>query len=297
MTAPRQIVAGSTYLVTRRCSERRFFLRPSRRVNQVFLYLLALAAERFDIRVHVLCVLSNHVHIVLSDPHALLPAFHQLLDALVARAVNASLGRWEDFWAPGSYSAVKLLSTADVVEKCAYVLANPVAAGLVGAGSAWPGLWSAPDRVGGEAYVVKRPAHFFDPKGGLPDEVTLRLTAPPGFESPEQFRDELKRALERKENEARELWRARGGFLGIARVLAQKPTARPGPGEPRRVLNPRVAGRDKWKRIEALGRFVEFLRAYRVAWKARRAGEAGAVFPHGTYLLRVLHGVPCAGAG
>ncbi len=80
-------------------------------------------------------------------------------------------------------------------------------------------------------------------------------------------------------------------------MLAQKPFARPAPGEPRRGLNPRVAGRDKWKRIEALGRLVDFLRAYRVAWKARRAGAEDALFPHGTYLLRVLHDVPCAGAG
>ena len=74
-------------------------------------------------------------------------------------------------------------------------------------------------------------------------------------------------------------------------------TARPKPGEPRRKLSPRIAARDKWKRIEALGRLVEFLRAYRIAWKARHAGKLDAVFPRGTYLLRVLHGVPCAGAG
>ena len=297
MTAPRQIVAGAVYLVTRRCAQREFLLKPTRTTSQVFLYLLALAAQRFGIRVHAFCVLSNHFHLVLTDPHALLPAFHQLLDALVARAVNASLGRWEAFWAPNSFSAVKLVSPGDVVHKAAYVLANPVVAGLVASGSAWPGLWSAPGRIGGDAYVVKRPKHFFDPKGGLPDEVTLQLTVPAGFESAQQFRDELERALATREDDARSHWRARGGFLGVARVLAQKPTARPRPGEPRRTLNPRVAGRDKWKRIEALGRLVEFLRAYRVAWKARCAGNAGAVFPHGTYLLRVLHGVPCVGVG
>ena len=297
VTAPRQIVAGAVYLVTRRCAQRQFLLRPSRATNQLFLYVLALAAQRFGIQVHAFCVLSNHVHLILSDPHALLPAFHQLLAALVARAVNASLGRWETFWAPGSYSAVRLLSPADVVDKTAYALANPVAAGLVAAGSAWPGLWSAPERVGGDEYVVKRPPHFFDPKGGLPEELTLRLTTPPGFDSPKQFRDQLDRALELREDEARSMRRGRGGFLGVARVLSQKPTARPAPGEPRRTLNPRVAGRDKWKRIEALGRLVDFLRSYRTAWKARQAGDRDVVFPHGTYLLRVLHGVPCAGAG
>jgi REP element-mobilizing transposase RayT len=297
MTVPRHVVAGTTYLVTRRCAQRQFLLKPTRAVNEVFLYLLALAAQRFDIRIHAFCVLSNHVHLILTDPHALLPAFHQLLDALVARAVNASLGRWEAFWAPGSYSAVKLVSARDVVDKTAYVLANPVAAGLVASGSAWPGLWSAPERIGGGAYIARRPKHFFDPKGGLAEEVSLRLTAPPGCGSAEQFRAELESALDSREAEARSRYHARGGFLGVARVLAQRPTARPAPGEPRRTLNPRVAARDKWKRIEVLARLVEFLHAYRVAWKARRAGIESVAFPHGTYLLRVLHGVPCASAG
>jgi len=93
--------------------------------------------------------------------------------------------------------------------------------------------------------------------------------------------------------------RAREGkaFLGASRVLAQLPTARPRPKEPRRGLNPRVAARDKWKCIEALGRLVEFLSAYRAAWEARRAGRTRVTFPAGTYLLRVLHGVPCAACG
>ncbi len=298
MTAPRQVLPGTTYLVTRRCAQRQFLLKPSTRTtNPVFLYLLAVAARRFGIEVHAFCVLSNHVHLVVTDRHARLPAFHQLLDALVARALNASLGRWEAFWAPNSYSAVRLVSPGDIVEKAAYVLANPVAAGLVGTGSAWPGLWSSPDRIGGEALVVRRPKLFFLAKGGMPDEVALQLTTPPGFDSAEQFRDALGRAVAAREVEAHSVWRPRGGFAGVRRVLAQKPTARPAPGEPRRGLNPRVAAMDKWKRIEALGRLVEFLAAYRRAWRARRAGDAEVVFPFGTYQLRVAHGVPCAECG
>ena len=297
MTAPRQILPGAVYLVTRRCAQRQFLLRPSRATNQTLLYVLALAAARYGVRVHAFCVLSNHLHLVVTDPNAALPAFMQLLGALVARAVNASLGRWEAFWAPDTYSAVRLISPSDIVGKAAYVLANPVEAGLVATGSAWPGLWSAPDRVGGEAFAVERPRGFFDPKGGLPARLALQLTGPHGFESAEQFRGELERALQVREETARERHRARGGFLGAARVRAQRPFARPAPGEPRRGLSPRVACRDKWKRVEVLGRLVEFLRGYRDAWRARRDGDANASFPAGTYLLRVLHRVPCAAGG
>jgi putative transposase len=82
--------------------------------------------------------------------------------------------------------------------------------------------------------------------------------------------------------------------MGVARVLAQKPFARPAPGEPRFKLNPRVAARDKWKRIEAISRLKSFLSEYRTAWLERKAGIANVVFPPGTYHLRVMHGVPCA---
>jgi putative transposase len=297
MTAPRQVLAGATHLVTRRCAERRFFLRPSKTVNEVFLYVLALAAQRSGVEIHAFCVLSNHFHLIVTDPDARLPAFHQFLDALVARAVNAFLGRWEAFWAPNSYSAVRLLSASDVVEKAAYVLANPVDAGLVASGSAWPGLWSKPEWMGRATLEVRRPKHFFDPDGGMPEVVRLRLATPPGLESAEHFRNELERSLVEREKKARRRYGVRGGFLGVARVLAQKPMASPASREPRRNLNPRVAGRDKWKRVEALARLVGFVRAYRDAWAAWCAGEAQVTFPHGTYLMRVLHGVACAGAG
>ncbi|ABS26525.1 protein of unknown function DUF1568 [Anaeromyxobacter sp. Fw109-5] len=116
MTAPRQVLPGTTYLVTRRCAQRQFLLRPSAVVNEVFLYVLAVAAERFGVLVHAFCVLSNHFHLVVTDPDAQLPAFEQYLDSLVARALNASLGRWEAFWAPSSYSAVALVSPEDVLD-------------------------------------------------------------------------------------------------------------------------------------------------------------------------------------
>src|SRR5262245_5097062 len=87
VTAPRQVLPRATYLVTRRCAQRQFLLKPSKTTSEVFLYVLAVAAERFGIQVHAFCVLSNHFHLVVTDPQARLPAFHQFLDALVARAL------------------------------------------------------------------------------------------------------------------------------------------------------------------------------------------------------------------
>jgi REP-associated tyrosine transposase len=293
MTAPRRILPGVTYLVTRRCAGRQFLLRPSATTSAIFRYVLAVAAERFGIQVHAFCVLSNHWHAVVTDPDARLPAFEQYLDSLVARAVNASLGRWESFWAPSSYSAVALTSPADVLDKAAYVLANPVAAGLVQRGLEWPGLWSAPELIGGDPIAAARPKVFFSDQGLMPEKAHLSIVPPPGFTA-EEFRSKLEFALGELEVSARKRLASEGRtVLGVKRVLAQKATARPAAGEPRRGLNPRVGARDKWKRIEALARLTDFLKSYRAAWTKRRAGESHE-FPAGTYHLRVFHAAPCA---
>ena len=299
MTAPRQVLPGTTYLVTRRCARREFLLRSCPTTDAIFLYVLAIAARRFGVLVHAFCVLSNHFHAVVTDPDARLPAFEQYLDSLVARAVNASLRRCEAFWAPSSYSAVALTSPEDVVAKVAYVLANPAAAGLVDRGRHWPGLWTAPDQIGRTTLTQRRPNVFFRPKSCLPDVAELALTVPPGFASPENFRAQLETALAQLEESARRERASNGRqVLGAARVLAQKPSGRPAaPGGASRQLNPHVAARDKWKRIEALARLVEFRDAYRAAWTAFRAGVREALFPAGTYLLRVAHGVRCAAPG
>jgi REP element-mobilizing transposase RayT len=293
VTAPRRILPGSTYLVTRRVSERRFFLRPSRETTEIFRFVLAVMSERYGILLHAFCVLSNHVHIVLTDPHARLPDFHRDLDALVARAVNRALRRWEAFWGRDGYSAVQLETPAAIVEKMVYVLANPVASGLVRHGSEWPGLWSDPRRIGDDGVVVDRPKKFFRAGGSLPPTARLTLHPPPGFEE-EQLVPELLHQLRQAEDRAAAELSAKGrSFLGVARVLAQNPNTRPATAELRRTLSPRVATRNQWKRIEALLRLVEFRSAYREALDAWRAGVRDVVFPLGTWLMRVQHRVAC----
>jgi putative transposase len=298
MTAPRQVLPGTTYLVTRRCAERRLYLRPSKETREIFLYVLAVAAARYGVLVHVACVLSNHYHLLVTDPHATLPAFMQYLGSLVARATNASLGRWEGFWASsGSYSAVTHGSTDDMVRKAVYILANPVAAGLVEHGREWPGLWTAPEQLGTATLRANRPKTFFSKDGDMPDMAELTLTAPPGFGSVEEFQDRVAKELASLESKTRREFAAeQRRFVGVVRVLKQSPFSRPQSREARRGLDPRIAALDKWKRIEALADLVAFRRAYRDALTALRAGIRDVLFPAGTYLLRVQHGIRCVEA-
>lgn len=292
VTAPRQVLQGTTYLVTRRASERRFFLRPSKETTALLSYVLGVVAERYGIILHAVCALSNHLHIVLTDPHARLPEFQRDLDSVVARALNRALGRWESFFERDSYSAVRLETRDDVLDKLVYVLANPVAAGLVRRGKEWPGLWSDPRLLGGEPLLCERPKGFFREAGPMPASARLKLHPPPGFENDPDLVSELLRQLEKAEDRlAAEIAKQGRSFMGVARVLAQKWYARPRGGEPRRGLSPHVACRNKWKRIEALSRLVSFREAYREALARWMDGIREATFPPGTWLMRVLHGV------
>jgi hypothetical protein len=81
--------------------------------------------------------------------------------------------------------------------------------------------------------------------------------------------------------------------LGRHAVLTQKCSDRPATREPRRRLDPRVAARNKWRRIEALMRNREFRAAYAAARVALVAGIRDVIFPAGTYWLRSFVRVGC----
>jgi putative transposase len=117
MTAPRQIIAGRTYLVTRRCTQRRFLLRPSPIVNKIISYCLAVAAQRYGVRLHVVMFLSNHYHLVLTDVRGELPKFMEWLNRYIARALNATMGRWENLFDNSKYSCVHLADEG-AVSRC-----------------------------------------------------------------------------------------------------------------------------------------------------------------------------------
>ena len=57
---PRQVLPRQFYLITRRCVQRQFLLRPDAATNNAFLYCLIHAALRCEIGVLLPCAMSNH---------------------------------------------------------------------------------------------------------------------------------------------------------------------------------------------------------------------------------------------
>jgi putative transposase len=295
MSKPRKIEKGATYLITRRCFQRQFLLRPSELISHIVLYCLAYAAQKAGMLVHAYCVMANHYHLVVTDVHGKLPEFMHSLNSLLAKCLNAHYGRWESFWAPGSYSAVRLVERNDVLAKVVYTLQNPVSAGLVESSKLWPGLISRPEDMLGKVLVVPRPQHFFDPSGDMPELLSLELTPPPCVD-PARFVHDARalQVISEKQHRAEAKARRRK-FRGAAAILALRPTDSPKGREPRRQLSPRIACRDKWKRIEALQREQLFQERYRAAWLRFKAGERGVPFPAGTYWMVAVAEQPCEG--
>jgi REP element-mobilizing transposase RayT len=291
----RPILRGSTYLVTRRCTQRQFLLTPTnRRFVDGFHYCLAYAAARTRVVVHAVVVMGNHYHLVVSDPDGVLPAFVECLNKLVAKLLNSMRGRWENFWASEQASYVRLLDDAAVIDKIAYTLCNPVQEGLVQRGADWPGL-----RLGRPGrYRVSRPGAFFRAEGPMPDELSLEIATPrlAGTDS-RAAQARIDEAVAERESTERDRILGEGRhFLGRRAVIQQDPTASPRTFEPRRRLSPRNASRNKWLRIEALSRCADFARAYRDAFRAWCTAQRDAIFPCGTYVMRLRHQVLCAEA-
>jgi REP element-mobilizing transposase RayT len=297
MTQPRFVTPGATYLVTRRCVQRTFRLRPCELTNDILRYCLALALHKTGVVLHAACFMSTHHHLVVSDPRGELPNFLRELHRSAAKALNASQGRWESLWSGETCNVVRLVDIHDVVDKIAYVAANPVAGGLVEQPGQWPGVSMWNER----SMRVRRPSVYFDERGSAPSELVLSCVLPIDADPDEHRVSWTKRLLQRalavKIAEAHdEANRSRRAFLGRAGVLAQSFEKRAESYEPRRVTIPAVAAKDQDLRSALLALQRAFRSAYHFAVAKWKRGIRDVSFPYGTWWMRVHHGAKCVGS-
>jgi putative transposase len=274
------VIPGTIYLLTRRCSERRFFLLPEAEVTQIFSYLLGLLAKKYGIEVHAFVAMSNHYHLVATDTKGQMPRFQRELNSMLARAVNFHWDRSESFWDRRSYSAVELVEDGDVLEKVVYTLANPVAARLVERAGEWTGATSV-GMAFGEVRRIPRPEKFF--RAGMPEFAELELKRPGCFAGvgDDALLETVAENVARLEREHRQ----RGPAMGMAAVLRQDHESKPGSREARRELEPTVACKNPVARAEALRVAREWLDAYKAALALFVDGVRDVVFPRGTWWM------------
>ncbi len=289
---PRQVLPRQFYLITRRCTQRQFLLRPDAATNNAFLYCLIAAALRSEIDVLLPCAMSNHYHVVIYDRAGRYPEFIEHFHKLLARSQNALRGRWENLWSREQTCVVKLVDREAVIDKLVYTASNPVADHLVDRVHHWPGVNGLGALLAARPLRATRPLHFFRPDGSMPDTLALPLRLPAELGPTATVLSELRDRVRAVELErAAQRARTGGRVLGRRAVLAQSWRDAPASLEPRRNLRPRIATRSQWPRIEALLRNRAFAVDYADARERWRNGLP-AVFPAGTYWLQRFASVP-----
>ena len=283
MSLPRRVLPNQAYLVTRRCLGRHFLLRPDDALNNAFLYCLARASAKYRVAIHALCAMSNHYHLVLTDTEGVLPDFMAWLNRNLAMCVKR-LRDWDEVvWEPNvAYSAVELAGSAEVLDKIAYVLLNPVSAALVRTPERWPGALSTIETLRVATMKAERPAVWFN--DGAPKHVTLTLTPPSCMSDETEYLQALRILLSGRLEQVRaELRRQGRGVLGGVRVRKTSVNDQPASKKQRFGRSPTFSAltRAAWR--NAVRRLRAFRLAYRAAYQAWRNGERSMTFPAGTW--------------
>ncbi len=130
---------GVWHATTRGVERRRVYL--DRDDGREFLAQVWRAVERLRLEVYALCLMPNHYHVVAECSRELLSRALHRVNGHYAQGFNAKYRRSGHLW--GDRFALWQVRDEEHLEAtCAYVLANPVRAGLCSSGDDWPWSWS-----------------------------------------------------------------------------------------------------------------------------------------------------------
>lgn len=292
MSRPRPIIKSRNYLVTRRCAQREFLLRPEPAVNSGFAFMLGLAARRHGILIYAVTVMSNHYHLVVRDTRGTMPLFEQELNSMCGHAFNVKRARREHFWGPRTSQPTYLVELEDVIRMVVYTLVNPVDAGLVERANLWPGLTSYA-WLDGRTITAERPRFYFDAGGEVPESVSFTLSVPPEFGGDARAWEALihRRVAEEEIRIATDRRREGLGFCGRKAVRNASVHRRGDVEEELRERKPLIAAQSEGAFKKAMAELQDFYARYRVAVEKLRQRARKPVFPAGTWMLAQHYGV------
>jgi len=143
MASIRMHMPNDIHFVTNRCEQERFFMLPSKTINQIIGAWFARALCLFGdgLEIYAFVFISNHFHLLVRDTKGTLAQFMDYFQGNVARAINREIGRKGKFWAR-EYDDAIVAGDAEFINRYVYILCNAVKAGLVEHAAQWPG-WSS----------------------------------------------------------------------------------------------------------------------------------------------------------
>ena len=137
--APRLKILGATYHVMAR-GNRKQVIFESERDRIKFLQILSDAVERYGVLLLAYCLMGNHFHLVVVTPRANISAFMRQVDGVFTQYSNWRYQRVGHLL-QGPFKAVIVENDIHLLTALAYVMINPVEAGLAPNAFAW--RWSS----------------------------------------------------------------------------------------------------------------------------------------------------------
>ncbi|MCZ7586811.1 MAG: transposase [Deltaproteobacteria bacterium] len=274
---------NTLFEVTCRTMQGRFLLRPSGRLNELILGVVGRAMTMYPVRLYLMVVLSNHLHMILSAPDVnSLSLFMNFVNANIAREAGR-LHRWhEKFWGR-RYTALPILDDAARLSRVRYLLSNGCKEGLVKRPRDWSGVQCVDALCDGKPLKgvwVDRTAQYI--KGGSEKDHETTYEVPLSV---------LPCFTDLSEGERRRQWR---GWWRPSRRSSLK-TAIRGARPSRRTIAPRRRRKARARSAHAAAAgsakryregYAMFVGAYRRAQERWRQGEASALalFPPDCYI-------------
>jgi len=283
-------LAGDYYMVTCRVLLRRYLFKPDRAILNAFKYLLGEYARKHGIRIFAVCVMSTHYHLVVLDTRGVLPKFLRDVNRSVANVIKARY-RTSGAVFQQEPSKVKLHGAKAVVDKIAYVLANPVAAGAVRDPREWPGLRTRLSDMGRTVVRGLRPEHYFGRRKTMRPDASFAVEMPPVLLDAygrEKAMEELTLALEEKVAEARAEVRRKGWtYLGAKRAMSVSPFKQAVAYEVFGARNPDLStyGLTAEEAATVKREYIAFHLAYQDCRQRLMRGETDVLWPAGTWAM------------
>ncbi|MGE0785010.1 MAG: transposase, partial [Sandaracinaceae bacterium] len=291
----RIVLPGLVLAVSRRTTRRHMLFVPDLggESEAIFWYCLATAARERGVLVHAAVLMSNHLHLVITDVRGEAPKFYRRLHRLLALCTKARFDWPEEVVNKSATAAHELVSGPAIIKALGYAIANPTTAGLVRRADEWPGARTSARDMGTRTIVAKKPEHYFRGEQ-WDDEVELEITLPPALEAemkPDEIRRRVQAWVSTAERAALEKSKQTGlRFLGARRAQRVPHTDRASSWEDFGSRNPRFSAAGD---AEAARRTVErnrqFEADYDKALAGWMAGDRKVVFPPGTWWMRVHH--------
>jgi REP element-mobilizing transposase RayT len=281
--------------VTARTVQRRFLLRPTAGLREIFVGILARAAALYDVDIHAFVVLSTHLHCLLTPAtaHDLAGFMRYLLTNLSKEA--GRLHRWRGALFERRYQAI-LVTDEELAQagRLRYLLAHGVKESLVDRVGDWPGAHCAESLATGSPctgvwfdrrreWVARERGEEHTPDA-FATHYQLALEPLPCWRHlpPERVRELVAAMVAEIEQQAAARHHAEGTQpLGITGVLRQNPHRHP----PRAARSPAIlvhAATRKARRA-LIAAYHDFVGAFREAAARLAGGCHDVVFPDGSF--------------